>query len=65
MLLALQLGSLTEWPPCLRLCGLMLESVVIRSWLAQGPGWKKRHRELNKISRHRVPGPGEDYHEAG
>ena len=30
---ALQLGSLIECPPCLRLCGPMLESVVIRSGL--------------------------------
>ena len=57
---ALKLGSLSEWPPCLRLCGLMPESMVARSGLAQGPGWKKRCTELNRISRHQVPDPEDD-----
>ena len=61
---ALRLGSLTECPPCVRLCGMMPESVVIRSGQARGLGWEKRCRELNRTSRHRMPGPGEDYHEA-
>ena len=49
---ALKLGSLSEWPPCLRLCGLMLESVVTRSGPVRGPGSKESCRELNGISRH-------------
>ena len=39
--------------------------MVTRSGLAQGPRWKKRCRELNEIFEYWVPGPGEDYHEAG
>ena len=52
---ALKLGPLSEWRPCLRLFGLLPESVVARSGLAQGPGWKKRCRELQRISRHQIP----------
>ena len=46
---ALKPGALSEWPPCLRLCGLLLKSVVTRSGLARGPGRKKRCRELNRV----------------
>ena len=31
-----------------------------RSGLARGPGWKKCCKELNRVSRHWVPGPDED-----
>ena len=61
---ALKLGVLSEWPPCLRFCGLLLEAVVKRSALARRPGWKKRCKELNRVSRHLVRGPGEDPTEA-
>ena len=62
---ALKLGPLSEWPPCVRLSGLMPECVVAQSGLAQGPGWKKRCRELNRISRHQVPDSEDDDLEAG
>ena len=62
---ALKLGPLCEWPPCLRLCGLLLESVVARSGQAQGPGWKKRCRELNRISRHQIPDSEDEDLESG
>ena len=42
---ALKLGALSEWPPCLRFCGLLPEAVVKRSALARGLGWKKRRKE--------------------
>ena len=61
---ALKLGALSEWPPCLRFCGLLPEVVVKRSALARGPRWKKRCKELNRVSRHWVPEPGEDPAEA-
>ena len=61
---ALKLGALYDWPPCLRLCGLLSEEVVKRSGLARGPGWKKRCKELNRVSRHWVPEPDEDPDEA-
>ena len=35
---SLKLGVLSDWPPCLRLCGLLSEEVVRRSGLARGPG---------------------------
>ena len=53
---AIKLGALSTWPPCLRLCGLMPESVVAQSGLSWGPGWKKRCRELHRVSRHWEPG---------
>ena len=62
---ALKLGPLSEWPPCLQLCGLLPESVVARSGLAQGPGWKKRWRELNRISRHQIPDSEDEDLESG
>ena len=61
---AIKLGALSTWPPWSRLCGLMPESVVARSGLSQGPGWKKRCRELHRVSRHWKPGPGETWEEA-
>ena len=47
---ALKLGALSAWPPCLRLCGLLPEYVVAQSGLSRGPGWKKRCRELHRVS---------------
>ena len=61
---AIKLGALSAWPPCLRLCGLLLESVVAQSGLSRGPGWKKRCRELHRVSRHWEPDPGETWEEA-
>ena len=34
---AIKLGALLTWPPYLRLCGLMPESLVARSGLSRGP----------------------------
>ena len=61
---ALKLGALSAWPPCLRLCGLLPESVVLQNGLSRGPGWKKRCRELHRVSRHSEPGLGETWEEA-
>ena len=52
---ALKLGPLSEWPLCLRVCGLLPESVAVCSGLAQGTAWKKRCREPNRISRQQIP----------
>ena len=49
---AIKLGALSAWPPCLRLCGLMPEFVVAQSGLSREAGWKKRCRELYRVSRH-------------
>ena len=62
---ALKPGPLSEWPPCLRLCGLLPESVVARSGLEEGPGWKKRCMELNIISRHQIPDSEDEDLESG
>ena len=62
---ALALGPLSEWPLCLRLCWLLPESVVARSGLAQGLGWKKRCRELDRISRHQIPDSEDEDLESG
>ena len=56
---AIKLGALSVWPPCVRLCGLMPESVVKRSGMARGAGWKKRCRELNQVTCYWEPNPQE------
>ena len=61
---AIKLGAMSAWPPCLRLCGLLPESVVAQSGLSQGPGWKKRCRDPHRVSRRWEPGPGETWEEA-
>ena len=62
---ALKLASPSEWLPGLHVCGLTPESVVNRSGLPRRPKWKKRYRELNRISRQRLVGPGGDYNDGG
>ena len=54
MLLAktIKLGALSEWPPCIRLCGVIPKGMVKHSGMAKGARWKKRCRELNKVPRH-------------
>ena len=58
---AIKLGGPATWPPCLRLYGLMPESVVARSGLSRGP---EDEGELHRVSRHWQPGPGETLEEA-
>ena len=56
---AIKLGVLSTWPPCIRLCGLLPESVVRRSGRAREAGLKKQRRKLNRVSRHWEPTPRE------
>ena len=50
---ALKLGSLRDWPPCIRLCGIIPGSVVQASGIGEGERWRKRCMDLG-----RVPGTG-------
>ena len=53
MLLAkrLRLGSLRDWLPCLRLCGIVPDKVVRASGMDQDSRWRKRCDELYRIPR--------------
>ena len=53
MLLArgLRLGSLRDRPPCLRLCGIVLEKVVRTSGMDHDSRWRKRCNRLYRIPR--------------
>ena len=48
---AIKLGALSDWPPCIRLCRLIPDSVVKCGGMARGAGWKKQCRELNRVPR--------------
>ena len=60
---ALKLAALSDWPPCLRLCGVPPELAAAHNGLMWGPGWKKRCKELHRVCWHWVPGPGEEWEE--
>ena len=47
----LRLGFPREWLPCLRLCGIVSESVVKTSGMYQDSRWRKRRLELYRIPR--------------
>ena len=57
---ALKLGSLREWPPCVRLCGIIPESVVLASGIGEGERWRKRCMDLDMVPRHWLQRPLED-----
>ena len=53
MLLAngLRLGSLRDWPPCLRLCGIMPDKAVRTIGMDQDSRWRKRCDDLYGVPR--------------
>ena len=53
MLLAkgLRLGSLRDWPPCLRLCGIVPDKALRTSGMDQDSRWRKQCDDLYKIPR--------------
>ena len=57
---ALKLGSLREWPPCVRLCGIIPDSVVLTSGIGEGERWRKRCMDLGRVPRHWLQRPLED-----
>ena len=57
---ALKLGSLREWPPCIRLCGIIPDSVVLASGIGEGERWRKRCMDLGRVPRHWLQRPLED-----
>ena len=57
---ALKLGSLREWPLCIRLCGIIPDSVVLASGIGEGERWRKRCMDLGRVPRHWLQRPLED-----
>ena len=49
---ALKLGSVREWPTCVRLCGIIPDSVVLASGIGEGERWRKRCMDLGRVPRH-------------
>ena len=56
----LKLDSLREWPPCIRLCGMIPDSVVLASCIGEGERWRKRCMDLGRVPRHWLQRPLED-----
>ena len=57
---AVKLGSLREWPPCIRLCGIIPDSVVLASGIGEGERWRKRCMDPGRVPRHWLQRPLED-----
>ena len=57
---ALRIGSLSEWPACLKLCGILPDKTVRVSGMGEDARWRKRCLELGRVSRHRCQRPLED-----
>ena len=55
-----KLGSLREWPPCIRLCGIIPDSVVRASSIGEGERWRKRCMDLGKVPRQWLQRPVKD-----
>ena len=49
-----------EWPPCIRLCGIIPDSVVLASGIGEGERWRKRCMDLGRVPRHWLQRPLED-----
>ena len=47
-----QAGGAVRLAPCIRLCGLIPESMVKRSGMARGAGWKKRCKGFDRVPRY-------------
>ena len=43
---ALRIGSLSEWPACLKLCGILPDKTVRVSGMGEDARWRKRCLEL-------------------
>ena len=57
---ALKLGSLCGWPPCIRLCGIIPDSVGLPSGIGEGERWRKRFMDRGRVPRHWLQRPLED-----
>ena len=47
---ALKLDSLRDWPPCIRLYGIIPDGVVRASGIGEGERWRKRCMDLGRVS---------------
>ena len=50
---AVRIGSLSEWPACLKLCGILPYKTVRVSGIGEDARWRKRCLELGRVPRHR------------
>ena len=57
---ALRIGSLSEWPACLKLCGILPDKTVRVSGMGEEARWRKRCLELGRVPRHRCQRALED-----
>ena len=56
----LQLGSLREWPACLRRCGIVVEGATEVIGMDKDNRWLKRCKETNTVPRNWFLHPHED-----
>ena len=57
---ALRIGSLSDWPACLKLCGILPDKLVRESGMGEDARLRKKCLELGRVPRHRCQRPLED-----